>query len=172
MPAMDIQRFQPEHTQLWDHFVTKSRNGTLYHTRRFLASHPPERFSDHSLLFLEKGKVVAILPAALKEEGGIRHFVSHPGSTHGGLVLSPEHGAALTYALVRDLLAFLRTEGMQKTSFLPLTPLPCRRQASDDQEYAILREGFHLSRMELGSVIDLTGLTEETLLKSFDTQCR
>jgi len=172
MPAMDIQRFQPEHTQLWDHFVTKSRNGTLYHTRRFLSSHPPERFSDHSLLFLEKGKIIAVLPAALKEEGGIKHFVSHPGSTHGGLVLSSEHGAATTCALVTDLLTSLRAKGMKKASFLRLTPLPCRREAADDQEYALLAQGCRLSRMELGSVISLAGLTEATLISSFDMQCR
>jgi hypothetical protein len=169
---MDIQRFTSEDSTSWDAFVEASRNGTFYHTRRFLSSHPNDRFSDHSLLFFEKGKLVAVLPGALKEDGGVKHFVSHPGSTHGGLVLSRDHGAATTYDIVATFLTHLREEGMQKASFLRLTPLPCRREASDDQEYALLQQGFHLSRMELGSVVTLSGLMEDTILKSFDTECR
>ncbi len=169
---MDVQRFQPELTKAWDAFVASSRNGTFYHTRRFLSSHPPDRFRDHSLLFFEKGKLVAVVPAAVKEDGGVKHFVSHPGSTHGGLVLASQNGAVITCDVVIALLAELRAEGMEKASFLRLTPGPCRKAASDDQEYALLQAGFHLSRSELGSIIFLEGLTEETLLQSFDTQCR
>lgn len=67
----------------WDGFVRTSRNGTIFHTRRFLSYHPEGRFEDHSLLFYEGDELAAVFPASLKE--GLLY--SHQGSSHGGFVV-------------------------------------------------------------------------------------
>ena len=167
-----IQRFTADLAETWDAFVHASRNGTLFHTRRFLSYHPEGRFEDHSLLFFEGNRLLAVLPAVSLLEEGKKFFRAHDGSTYGGLVLSLKCSAAATFDIVASLLSFLRTEGFGEVAFLRLTPAPLRSMYCDDQEYALLAQGFSLFRSELGSIVDLAGLTEETLLSSFDAQCR
>lgn len=169
---MEVHRFTPDRAETWDTFVGQSRNGTLFHTRRFLGYHPAGRFEDHSLLISSEGKPLAVLPAAAVMEGGKKILKAHPGATHGGLVLSPKCGSAATWDVVTALLAHIQREGFSGASLLRITPAPLRRMFADDLEYALLGQGCHLTRCELGSVIDLRGISQESLLSSFDTQCR
>lgn len=169
---MDVRRYTPELAEIWDAFVQGSRNGTIFHTRRFLSYHPAERFHDQSLLLYEGSRLIALLSAAEQGKGEKKSLVSHPGSTFGGLVLSPKAGAAETFEVVDTLLKFLRKEGYSSLSLLRLTPQPLCRALSDDQTYALIKHGFRLACNELSSVIPLAHLTEDTLLSSFDEKTR
>jgi hypothetical protein len=169
---IEVRRYTEDLKGAWDECVRSSRNGTLFHTRRFLSYHPEGRFNDQSLLFYEGNRLLAVLPAVSVSDGKQKSLRAHAGSTYGGLVLSPRCSAAATFDVVAALLAFLRTQHFTKAEFLRITPAPLRRRFSDDQEYALLTQGFMLSRCELGSIIDLHGFTEDTLLSSFDTECR
>ena len=61
---MEVKHFKKTDTKTWELFVSQDNKGTLFHTRRFLNYHPAGRFKDHSLMFFEKGKMVALFPAA------------------------------------------------------------------------------------------------------------
>lgn len=80
-------RVEPYHDSMaedWDAFVWhESGNGTLWHTRRFLSYHPPERFQDASVLVYDGDLLVCVLPACRDGEGAF----SHKGSTAGGPVV-------------------------------------------------------------------------------------
>ena len=43
-----------EHKNIWDHYIQKSNNGTIFHLRKFLSYHQQRKFNDCSLIFYEK----------------------------------------------------------------------------------------------------------------------
>ena len=62
----EIKKFIEEQSDLWEKMVKEANNGTIFHTRRFLGYHPPERFTDHSLILYKKDKPFVLFPAAEK----------------------------------------------------------------------------------------------------------
>ncbi len=80
---MQTVKYDKRHKEEWDDFVCCSKNGTFLFYRDFMEYHSG-RFKDHSLLFYEKDKPVALLPGNIT--GNI--FYSHQGLTYGGFILS------------------------------------------------------------------------------------
>ena len=87
---LDLELFSKKDEISWDDFVSNSNNGTIFHSRQFLNYHPVERFKDHSLIFLKKGKIVALFPAVLRKTDKGDLLASHTGASFGGFVVSKE----------------------------------------------------------------------------------
>ena len=80
---MKIIKYQnSKHQELWDDYVKTSNNGTIFHLQKFLAYHQNRDFQDHSLMFYQNNKIVALFTAAIINNG----LYSHPGASFGGLV--------------------------------------------------------------------------------------
>jgi hypothetical protein len=73
--------YKPENKGEWDSFVENSKNGVFLFNRDYMEYHH-DRFEDHSLIFSENGRVLAVLPASI--ENGVLY--SHGGLTFGGVV--------------------------------------------------------------------------------------
>ena len=71
----------------WDELIAKSKNGTFLFQRSFMDYHS-DRFTDCSLIFEKKGKVIACFPANYSKTDN--SIYSHQGLTYGGLVLSKQ----------------------------------------------------------------------------------
>ncbi|GIS72345.1 MAG: hypothetical protein CM1200mP10_19220 [Candidatus Neomarinimicrobiota bacterium] len=76
--------------------VWQANNGTIFHTRKFLAYHPQDRFIDHSLIFCKKNKPYVLLPAAEVINVQDKMLISHPGASMGSFVV-PEDLSILTH---------------------------------------------------------------------------
>ncbi|HET6227682.1 MAG TPA: GNAT family N-acetyltransferase, partial [Bacteroidia bacterium] len=87
MSNIEVKDYTGDHHKAWDEFVRNvSRNGGIFQERDFLSYHPEGKFNDASLLFFEKGTLMAVFPAAIVSENGKEKVVSHPGSSCGGLI--------------------------------------------------------------------------------------
>lgn len=166
--SLTIQQYCPEDAVAWDAFVHTSRNGTLFHTRRFLSYHQEGTFTDASLIIRDAQTIVALLPAALVD--GV--LVSHPGASYGGLVLPWNSGMKETGEVIDAVMAYAQQKQYLGIRFLRLPPPSVRRRFSDDQEYWLYQRGWKTFRFELATSLFLRGLTEETLLSSYDGKCR
>ena len=84
-----VRPYNESFYEMWDEFVSSSRNATFLFRRAFMDYHR-DRFVDASLLlFDEKNTLRALFPASLHEaEHEVR---SHGGLTYGGLLLG-KHG--------------------------------------------------------------------------------
>lgn len=80
--AIKVVKYNPEYYDLWNSFVAQSVNGTFLFHRDFMEYHS-DRFIDYSLLIFDKDKLVAILPANIKNN----KIYSHQGLTYGGLII-------------------------------------------------------------------------------------
>lgn len=83
-----LLEYKPTMATLWDDFVMhQSVNGTVFHTRNFINYHPPDRFTDRSILIKDykKDKLICVVPVCEKGDG----FFSYTGSSYGGPVIHP-----------------------------------------------------------------------------------
>lgn len=106
--------YEESQRETWDDFVLNdSIDGNFLQSRAFLSYHPEARFQDASLLYHDsKGVLRAVIPAAIVCSDAAKGFVSHPGSTYGGVVLDKKTcSAKRLQALIEELVEFLCSEG-------------------------------------------------------------
>jgi len=111
---IDVVLYDDKKHLFWDDFVKTANNGTLFHERHFLNYHPKERFKDHSLIFMEKSKPIALFPAVDHTEEGIRYLYSHRGSSFGGIVQPVAQSVEKNVKIVKALHAYAKREGFQR----------------------------------------------------------
>lgn len=170
MDKLEVVRYTPEHAPEWESFVQRANNGTLFHYRKFLAYHPPERFDEHSLLFLKKGRLLALLPAALRHGDSEKLLVSHPGASFGGLVARPDLSLRDSMRLARALRNYAMAShfgGIQIT----LPPIIYLQRPSSYIDFALTRTGFQYLKREVSSVIPLPE-EDDSILGLFTPESR
>lgn len=153
---LSLQPYTDEKEKQWDDFVSSSRNGTIFHTRKFLSYHAEKRFEDASLLFLDGEKLVGVFPAALKEDAGKKVLVSHPGASYGGLVLHTDVSVTETGEMMKALSDYAKSKNYAGISMLRLPPASLQRQYSEDPQYWMFQQGYRMSRCEMDGAIDLS----------------
>lgn len=90
MSEIEIIKYSDSYKEKWDKFVlTSSINGTFLQSRIFLEYHK-DKFVDNSLLFVKAGTIMAVCPAILRIEKGEKQFISHLGSTFGGIIVGKD----------------------------------------------------------------------------------
>ena len=149
--VFEIRRYSPADREMWDSFVSRSRNSTFLFNRGYMDYHA-DRFVDFSLVAMRDGRLCALLPADVTSDG-ILH--SHRGLTYGGWILPPSHldGAGVLH-IFEAMVAFCKKEGL---AGLDYKALPFIYAASPSQEdiYALFRLGASLVQCDLSSALDL-----------------
>ena len=161
---MEVKHFKKTDTKTWELFVSQNNKGTLFHTRRFLNYHPEGRFKDHSLMFFEKGKMVALFPAAEITNHNRKILVSHPGASFGSFVTSENISFRNTMELVKTLKSYASEHdfnGVRTT----LPPAIYRYQPSNYLDFSLLKNGFTYYRREISSILLLEKSIDKTLAR-------
>ncbi len=154
-----IRAYEPADATAWDDLVERSVNGTIVHTRKFLAYHG-DRFLDRSLLVTDsRGRAVGVFPAA--EDPADRAVVaSHPGLTYGGLVHDGSLRGAAAIRALGEIAAEYRTLGYQRLRY-KATPYIYWSGPAADELYALFRLGAVRSGCDLAAVIDVAARGRE-----------
>lgn len=145
--------YDATHADEWNAFVADSKNGTFLLDRRYMDYHA-DRFTDCSLLFYKKGKLLAVLPANwVCDEGTV---CSHGGLTYGGLILSSHTTAVEALEMFSCATDYFRKElGATRWLYKPM-PHIYHRQPADEDLYALFRSGAAVTARGISSVIDLS----------------
>ena len=152
--GLTVRSYEPGHAEAWDELVSRSRNGTFLHTRRFLSYHG-DRFADRSLILEDRrGHVRGVFPAAVGPDGQ-ETIVSHPGLTYGGLV---HDGSVLGMSMIAALQAI--ADHYQQLGYIRLrykaVPAIYHSVPADDDLYALFRLGAIRYRSDLSAAIDIS----------------
>lgn len=113
MSEIEVVRYTDQYREKWEKFVlNNSTNGSFLMSRNFLEYHK-DRFVDHSVLFIRGGSnIVGVCPAVEKVEDGKKQFISHAGSTFGGIVVGKEyHNITNIQGMVQALDEYLKANG-------------------------------------------------------------
>ncbi|MDX1782867.1 MAG: GNAT family N-acetyltransferase [Aequorivita vladivostokensis] len=125
-----------------------SKNATFLFQRDFMEYHA-DRFTDHSLLVLKKGKPVALLPANIADNT----LYSHQGLTYGGLILHKKVKLKEVAAIFSSVLQFLNEKGIE-TLQIKMLPKIYNRLPADELDYLLFIASAERVRADVLSVID------------------
>ena len=160
MKKYNFQQYNLSFYAIWNEFVHQSKNGTFLFHRDFMEYHKA-KFEDFSLLiFDEKQKLIAILPANKTEKS----LFSHQGLTYGGLLFNEKIKLPDAIEVFKQLLLFLNENKIDKLN-LKMIPAIYHQKPSQELDYCLFLAEAKLLRRDSLSVVNLTE-------KSFITQGR
>lgn len=143
-----ITRYSNDYKEQWDDFVKTSKNGTFLFLRDYMDYHA-DRFKDYSLLFFNDNKLLAILPANIRE----KTLISHGGLTYGGFLLHPDCKTRDIIDFVEELKKFMQKEDITELIYKPI-PYIYNRIPSDEPLYALFHAGATISARSISTTID------------------
>jgi hypothetical protein len=167
---ISIEEYQPSFEEQWDSFVWQSNNGTIFHTRKFLSYHPPDRFEDNSLVFMKNKRIIALFPATIRYEGHRKILTSHRGSSYGGFVTKFNLSIRNAFRIVEGLLEYAENAGFKGVELTPPPQIYFLRP-SNYIDFALIKNGFGYKKREVSSIIPLT-FSEDEVLSTFSSESR
>lgn len=144
---MEIVKYDPSYSAQWDGFIDQARNGFFFFKRRYMDYHS-NIFIDHSLMFFQDHKLIAILPANIDKD----NLISHGGLTFGGLIFDKNMTIGKTLELFEKLLMFLKEIGINKLRYKAI-PYIYHLLPSQEDLYALYRFNAKLVRRDISSAI-------------------
>lgn len=171
MASFYLQRFEPSMEDKWDDFVlNRSANGTFLQTRRFLNYHPKERFHDNSLLFLKGNEIIAVIPGNRTIKDNEKRFLSHSGSTFGGIVIHKDYLKVSVMEELFDYLhSYLQGEKITEAVFKQTSRLYSKAN-TELLDYYFFNRGYTAS-YELGYYADFSKYSPD-LISSYSPSVR
>ncbi len=146
---MEIKVYQPEDYAVWNNFNKNSKNGVFFFNRDYMEYHS-SLFCDNSLMFYQKDKLVALLPAH-REGGQLR---SHSGLSFGGMITSKKMQTTLMLDIFRSLKQYLKEEDF-KTLFYKAIPHIYHLIPAQEDLYALFRNKARMVRRDVSSAIKM-----------------
>ncbi len=160
-----IEKFSKNNNDIWDSFVLKANNGTLFHLRKFLGYHPEDRFKDHSLEIYKKNTLLSVFPAAGIIINDKKMLASHPGSSYGSFVLKEGLSIKDAMDMVSKLIDYSSKKGFEGIQ-LTIPPAFYSKRLSNYIEYSLLCNGFDYFRREVTSTLIIEN-SEYKILNKF-----
>ena len=147
----EVVKYRAELKEDWDRFVDVAKNASFLLKRDYMDYHA-DRFEDASVLVFQAGKLIALLPANLRESGLVG---SHDGLTYGGFVFAKEIKLPVALAAIAAILEFYHASGTH-TLELKVIPKFYHTHPSDEVDYAMFLCGAELFRRDTAFVVDQT----------------
>jgi hypothetical protein len=145
--TLQVARYEATHKAAWDRFVAQAKNGHFLFQRDYMDYHA-DRFTDHSLMFFDDARLLALLPANRTGDT----LVSHGGLTFGGVISDHKMKAATMLQLFDALKEHLRADGITRLIYKAIPHIYHTLPAEEDL-YALLRHEAKLIRRDLSSTI-------------------
>ncbi len=167
---MEVTRYEKKYLDEWETFVEQSNNGTLFHTRKFLAYHPPDRFKDHSLIFRQDKKIAGLINAVDVQRDSKRCFISHQGASFGGFIYKDSLSLKQAFDLSEALVSHCKENGFEKI-IITHSPFVYQKRYNNYIDFAFMQNGFNYLKREVSSVVVLD-VKEDDVLTLFKPEAR
>ena len=151
---IEVVPYIPGYKAQWDSFVSNAKNGVFLFNRDYMEYHS-DRFTDHSLLFFSKGKLVGLLPANLACDS----LQSHGGLTFGGIVAGFQMKTPLMLAIFKALIQHCKDQGIKEVIYKPV-PYIYQSIPADEDLYALFLNNAKLIARNVSSCLSLCGLSK------------
>lgn len=149
MKHYSVRHYKTTDFELWNTFLSDSKNGTFLFHRHFMEYHS-DRFQDFSLLVFSNEKLVALLPANVIGQT----LYSHQGLTYGGLIYNEKVKLETVNSIFYAILQFLEAQNI-KTIYIKSIPSIYHHKPAEELSYILFLAKAKLYRREVLSVINL-----------------
>ncbi len=144
-----VEKYTCDLENMWNSFNAKSKNSLFMFDRKYMDYHS-DRFTDNSLMFYEDDKLVAILPANLKENT----LYSHGGLTFGGFITDEKMKQNTMMECFEELNNYAKRNRIQKIIYKSIPQIYCS-QSAEEAEFAMFAYGASLSAIDVSTYINL-----------------
>jgi hypothetical protein len=144
-----VKLYQSDDQAAWNRFVASSKNGIFLFYRDYMDYHA-DRFTDHSLMFFDSGRLAALLPANLAGET----LASHGGLTFGGVVSDKRMNVPLMMDVFEALHAHAAEVGIKRIVYKAIPHIYHQYPAEEDL-YALFAHHARLYRRDVSSTIPM-----------------
>jgi len=145
-----IEKYTSSQNNLWDAFVLNAKNSHFMFRRAYMDYHA-DRFEDHSLMiYNEKGKLIALLPANLKESV----LYSHQGLTFGGLLIDASIRTEMVLDIFKAIRSYATEQGLSKLVYKCM-PYIYHTMPAEEDSYALFVNDAYLIRRDVSATIFL-----------------
>ncbi len=147
---MLVERYSNTKKVEWNNFVKDAKNATFLFEREFMDYHA-DRFTDYSLMvYDDKNKLVACLPANITDENIV---YSHQGLTYGGFCFKKDLKLPVQLEIIKTLIQYLNQQGVEKFIYKAF-PRFYNELQTDEVEYAMFLLNAKLFRRDTALAID------------------
>ena len=147
---IEIQRYSENKKDIWNQFNKQSKSYLFMFDRNYMDYHQ-DRFLDHSLLFYDDEKLIAILP--LSEHGDV--LISHGGLTYGGFITNEKMKQHTMNDCFHELLEYCRRLGF-KTIRYKCIPYIYHSQPAEEDRFALFANGANLETVDVSTYVNLS----------------
>ena len=148
--TIEARFYLPEDRAHWNSLNASARNGHFIFNRDFMEYHA-DRFQDASVVVVEDGEPLALLPA---NRAGDTVY-SHQGLTFGGLILADRANTARVLAALREIVQLFAKSGVKSVIYKVIPVIYHARPAQEDI-YGLTRLGAALVRRDVTTTLDLS----------------
>ncbi len=143
-----IKQYSENFKSLWNDFNKNAKNGLFMFNRDYMDYHS-DRFQDHSLLFYEDDKLLALLPLNFKD----RLLYSHEGLTFGGFVIAESMRQGKMFECFMRLQEYMRQNNFERLIYKAIPYIYHKYPAQEDL-YALFRSGANVYRVDCSSTLE------------------
>jgi hypothetical protein len=147
---MNIVKYSNEYKHQWNNFVKVAKNSHFFFYRDYIEYHS-DRFEDFSLMIFHNDKLIALLPANIKDHT----LFSHQGLTFGSFIIDDRMKTETMLNIFESIKKYLRNSNINKLVYKCM-PYIYHIKPSQEDMYALFRHNAKLIRRDVTSTIDLT----------------
>jgi hypothetical protein len=144
---MRVQQYTSSAREVWDRFIEGAKNATFLFNRSYMEYHA-DRFVDHSIMFFEEDRLVAVMPANSRDGA----LDSHGGLTFAGIVTDRQMNTGAMLRLFDALLAYLRDRQIARVVYRR-SPYIYHGLPAEEDLYALFRHRASLIKRDVSSAI-------------------
>ena len=161
---MEIYKTDISKDKDWIEFLDKEYN--MFFDNKFISYNDvfKKNINWHHLKFLEpeRKKVIALLNGCEKNENGWKIYVSCSGVSFGGFLWGEKLKITDYIKIIKAFKNYLRENNFEKC-IVRTPPFPYQNDANEEYEYALIHEGFDISKHSITNIIDLHDFEFEKL---------
>ena len=107
-----VVRYTEDKVDIWNQFNKQSKNSLFMFDRNYMDYHK-DRFKDHSLLFYDEDKLIALLPMSEHDD----MLISHGGLTYGGFITDSKMKQHIMMDCFEELINHAKENGFQSIRY-------------------------------------------------------
>lgn len=146
---ISIKRYMESDKYIWNKFNQNSKNPLFMFDRNYMDYHK-DRFKDHSLMFFDNEKLIAVLP--MSENGSV--LTSHGGLTYGGFISDTKMKQHIMNDCFDKLLNYAEKNGYNTIRYKTI-PYIYHIQPAEEDRYALFANGAKLVIVDAATYINL-----------------
>lgn len=151
--------YAPNLKDIWNNFNKNAKNGLFMFDRGYMDYHS-DRFEDHSLMFYDDEKLIALLPCNLSQN----ILYSHQGLTFGGFIVDENMKQGKMLECFEVLKEYMQENYFKKFIYKGIPYIYHKIPAQEDL-YALFRNNANLFRVDCSTTIDLQNILKMSDLR-------